>query len=120
MKGVIDEDLPRSFGTVIESLGFEVFDVRDIGLRGKSDEDIFNFAVKNKAVLFSADLGFSNVLSFPLGSHSGIVILRFPNEISIETTNEISKKLLSKFSEEDFEGNLIIISPSGVRIRRYH
>lgn len=119
MKGVIDEDLPRSFGTVVKSLGFDVFDVRDIGLRGKSDKDIFDFAVENKAVLFSADLGFSNILSFPLGSHSGIVILRFPNEISTETINEISKKLLSKFSKEEFDGNLIIISPRGVRIRRY-
>ena len=119
MKGVIDEDLPRSFGTVIKSLGFEVFDVRDIGLRGKSDEDIFNFAGENKAVLFSADLGFSNVLSFPLGSHNGIVVLRFPNEMSTDTTNETSKKLLSKFSKEDFNGNLIIISPRGIRIRRY-
>ncbi len=119
MKGVIDEDLPRSFGAVIKSLGFEVFDVRDIGLRGKSDEDVFDFAVKNNAVLFSADLGFSNVLSFRLGSHSGIVILRFPNEISTGATNEISKKLLSKFSKEDFNGNLIIISPRGIRIRRH-
>ena len=119
MKGVIDEDLPRSFRAVIKFLGLEVFDVRDIGLRGKSDEDIFNFAVKNKAVLFSADLGFSNILSFPLGSHNGIVILRFPNEIPVEAANEISKKLLSKFSEEDFDGNLIIISPRGIRIRRH-
>lgn len=31
MIALIDEDLPRSFGKVLSSLGFTVFDVRDAG-----------------------------------------------------------------------------------------
>jgi predicted nuclease of predicted toxin-antitoxin system len=120
MKAVIDEDLHRSLGEILRQLDYEVFDIRDYDLRGKSDEDIFNFAQKHKAVLFSADLGFANTFRFPLGSHSGVVIFRFPNEMSTEAINKISKNLLDRLTEEDFIGNLIILSPAGIRIRRHN
>ncbi len=87
MNAIIDEDLPRSFGEVLSSLGFKVFDIRKHGLRGKADNIVFAFAQKHKAILFSADLGFSNIISFPLGTHWGIVILRFVNEMPVDTIN---------------------------------
>jgi len=95
-----------------------VFDIRDHGLRGKPDEEIFSFAQRQNAVLCSADLGFANTLSFPLGSHHGIIILRFPNEMATSTINNIVSALLPRISEEDTAGNLVIISPAGIRIRR--
>ena len=118
MKIVLDEDLPRSLGKVLAEAGHEISDVRDAGLRGKSDEEVFRFAQENNAVLFSADLGFSNILKFPLGSHAGIVILRFPNEMPTALMNKIATALLSKISEDEFKGSVIVLSPSGARIRR--
>ncbi len=118
MNAVIDEDLPRSFGNVLSSLGFQVFDIRDHGLRGKPDDVVFSFAQKHKAVLFSADIGFSNILRFPLGTHSGIVILRFPNEMVTSLINQIVITLLKRLSSDDYSGNLIILSPQNIRIRR--
>jgi len=118
MNAVVDEDLPRSLADALSSLGFSVFDVRDYGLRGSSDDRIFTFAQKQKAVLFSGDLGFSNTLTFPLGKHNGICILRFPNEVSTQVIKEEVAKLLSGISVDDYFGNLIILSPSKLRIRR--
>jgi len=57
LKFVIDEDMPRSTSKVLIDRGFEVFDVRDCGLRGKSDKEIFEFAQKQGAVILTADLG---------------------------------------------------------------
>lgn len=119
MNAVVDEDLPRSFATVLKALGFTVFDVRDHGLRGEPDEKVYLFAQKKKAVLFSGDLGFSNTLHFPLGTHSGICILRFANEISVSEINKMSKELLLKIDFEDYPGNLIILSPGKLRLRRH-
>jgi predicted nuclease of predicted toxin-antitoxin system len=65
MKAVVDEDLPRSFAKMLSSLGFEVFDVRDFGLRGKSDKKVFDFAQRHKAVLFSATLGLQDFFVIP-------------------------------------------------------
>jgi hypothetical protein len=37
---LIDEDMPRSTARVLKARGFDALDVRDSGMRGKSDEDI--------------------------------------------------------------------------------
>lgn len=118
MNAAIDEDLPRSFATVLQVLGFTVFDIRDHGLRGKPDEKIYAFAQEKNAVLFSGDLGFSNIFTFPLGTHHGICVLRFPNEMSVKEINKQAKMLLSKLGFSDYKDNLIILSPGKIRVRR--
>src|SRR5438552_898637 len=117
MNAAIDEDLHRSLGQMLENLGFTVFDIRDHNLRGEPDEVIFDFAQSRKALLFSADLGFANTMEFPVGTHSGIVILRFPNEMSTTMINEIVSALLGKIPKELLAGSLVVITPGGLRIR---
>lgn len=119
MNGVIDEDLPRSFATVLSDLGFSPLDIRDHNLRGEPDAKIYAFAQEKKAVLFSADLDFSSTLDFPLGKHYGICILRFPNEMSVQEVNKHVVLLLSKLRLTEYEGNLIIVSPGKLRLRRH-
>ena len=60
---VIDEDMPRSTGVALSSEGYEVKDVRDHGYRGLGDEEIYRLAQREKAVLLTGDLGFSNILN---------------------------------------------------------
>lgn len=118
LKFVIDEEMPRSTATVLKTRGYEVLDVRDYGLRGKSDEEVFNFAQREDAIILTGDMGFGNLLHFPVGSHSGIVIAHFPNEIS---TSELNNQIIKEFdnlTETDFKGNLIILEPGKIRIRK--
>ena len=118
LKFVIDEDMPRSTAKILRTKGYEALDVRDLGLRGKNDDEIFKFAQKEKAVILTGDLGFGNLLHFPVGSHSGIVIAHFPNEVStLELNNQIIKAF-ETLNEIDFKGNLIILEPGKIRIRR--
>ena len=118
MKIVIDEDIHRSLAGVLQALGHHVIDVRDSGLRGKPDGDIFRFAQEQNAILLSGDLGFANVIRFPLGSHQGIIILRFPNEMSSNAINSIVGSLMLGIPEHEFMSNLSIFSPRGLRMRR--
>lgn len=117
-KFAIDEDMPRSTGRILRESGYEVKDIRDYGLRGADDDRIYQFAQSNQAVLITADSGFGNILRFPIGSHFGIVIARFPNEMP---TSELNRQLMARFSdltEADFKGSLVIIEPGKVRIRK--
>jgi len=117
-KFAIDEDMPRSTGKALQGRGYEIKDVRDHGLRGADDEKVFRFAQNNQAVLITADLGFGNILRFPIGSHCGIVIARFPNAMP---TIEINRELVARFAdltESDFNGSLVVIEPGRVRIRK--
>jgi predicted nuclease of predicted toxin-antitoxin system len=118
LKFLIDEDMPRSTAEKLKTIGFEVLDVRDCGLRGKSDDAIFNFAQDEGAIILTADMGFGNILEYPIGSYAGIVIAHFPNEMS---TTEINDQIILAFNsltENDFEENLIILEPGKIRIRR--
>ncbi len=119
MNAVIDEDLPRSFASVLASSGFHAFDIRDHGLRGTTDITIFRFAQSKNAVLFTADLGFANIFTFPLGKHFGICVLRFPNELSVTSIYREVRRLMKKLRSSDYRGNLIILSPGKIRIRRH-
>jgi len=118
MIAVIDEDLPRIISAVLKGLGWEVKDVRDVGFRGKSDEEIISFAKKSKAVLFTSDWGFGNILKFPPQDYYGIVILDFPNEVSTNFMAKETREAISKIPLEDFKSNLIIIEPGKIRIRK--
>jgi predicted nuclease of predicted toxin-antitoxin system len=117
-KFVIDEDMPRSTATALINEGYEVKDVRDHGYRGVPDEGVYSFAQEEKAVLLTADLGFSNIRKFPLGRHFGIVVARYPNEMPPRDINRAIVTSLKDLGESDFKGNLIILEPGRIRIRR--
>jgi predicted nuclease of predicted toxin-antitoxin system len=115
---LIDEDLPRSLAIALQKAGFSAEDVRDAGLRGKPDADVLKYAVSKGLALVSEDMGFSNILRFPVGTHSGIVVARFPNELSTTVLNGEIVGVLSSLAIEEIEGSLIIIEPGKIRIRR--
>jgi len=78
---VIDEDMHRSVSEVLTHLGHghTAIDIRDMEMRGESDEAIFRFAQKHKAALLSGDIGFARNVRFAKSEHYGIVVVRFPN-----------------------------------------
>lgn len=118
MKFVADEDLPRSTSQLLEELGHDVLDIREYKLCGASDLQVFEFAQAKKAILLSGDMGFSNILQFPVGSHFGIIIAHFPNQMSTKEVNRQLHEKLIDLTSEDIKGNLIILQPGKIRIRR--
>ena len=115
---LIDEDLPRSLKSELIKRGYNAIDVRDVGLRGQSDDKIYKYAQKNRMILLTADLGFSNLIRFKLKLNCGIVIVRFPNEITTKLLNENLVKSLSGLDKNDFAGNLIIVEPGRIRLHK--
>ena len=115
---LIDEDLPRSLAGALRAQGFEAVDVRDVGLRAANDTLVFNRAVGEQRVLLSGDLGFGNIRRFPLGSHSGIGVVRYPNEASPQTVIAAVIDAVRGVDEAHLLGGLMIIEPGRVRVRR--
>ena len=74
---LVDEDLPRSLARALSAAGMQSIHVIEAGLRGRSDSDVLAEANRSRRTLLTADLDFSNLLQYPLGSHAGIVIARF-------------------------------------------
>jgi predicted nuclease of predicted toxin-antitoxin system len=118
-KFVIDEDIARSTGNLLADAGHEIIDIRDQGLRGAEDERIFRFAQSKKAILLTGDIGFGNLIKFPPGSHHGILIVHFPNELPVLEINRQILLALSQLKNIDLSRNLTIIEPGKIRIRRH-
>lgn len=115
---LIDEDLPRSTAGALRQAGHTATDVRDVGLRGRSDDEVFVYAQARGLTLLTADMGFANILRFPLGTHAGIVVLRVPNELSTAELNRLLVHALAGLSAADLRGVLVIVEVGRTRIRR--
>jgi predicted nuclease of predicted toxin-antitoxin system len=48
---LLDANMPRSSTLLIRSLGFDVEDVRDIGMRAASDRSIIQYALKTERIV---------------------------------------------------------------------
>jgi hypothetical protein len=79
---------------------------------------VLTYARLHSMVLVTGDLGFSNVTHYPIGSHSGIVVARFPNEVSTELLNRSIVDALSNLLAQGLTGALAIIEPGKVRLRK--
>ena len=74
LKFLLDADMPRSSAELIRSIGYEVEDVRDIGMRAAKDREIIEYALKNNRIIITRDTDFGEVLRYP--EHPGAIILR--------------------------------------------
>lgn len=119
LKFLVDEDLPRSTAHLLRKMGFVTLDVRDCGLRGKSDEEIFEYAQNENAIILTGDRGIGSILRFTPGTYYGIVVAHFPNELPVSKLNTQIRKALEQLTEDDLYGNLVIIEPTKIRIRRH-
>lgn len=115
---LVDEDVPRSTAHALRAAGYEAEDVRDVGLRGHSDSDVFAYAQAQAATLISCDKGFTNLLNFPVGSHAGIIVIRIPDEASPAQLNDELLRALFQFQMESLHGCLVIVEMGRVRLRR--
>ncbi len=91
--------------------------MRDVGLRGRPDAEVFACAQRESRVLLSGDLGFANILHFPPGSHHGIVVARQPNEVPVVEVNASLAHALRDLGERDLRGSLVIVERNRMRLR---
>ena len=119
MTFVIDENLPRSLAPALQGAGYNAKDVRDHGLRGKPDAEVFAFAQAQTAVLITADLGFGNVGQFPLDSHHGIILVRLPEELPAATRVAEILSAIENLQARSLTRTLVIISPGKIRVRSH-
>ena len=115
---LIDEDMPRSTALALRQAGHTAMDVRDVGLRGRADADVFAYAQAHDLALVTADKGFANVLAYVPGTHSGVIVVRVPNELPTQRVNQELLRGLADLKGEALRGLLVVIEVGRTRIRR--
>ena len=114
LKFLLDADMPISSAKVIRSFGYDVVDVRDIGMRAATDQEIIHYALQNKRIIVTKDTDFGEIIRYP--SHPGAIIFRLPYTY---TSKELNKTLVDFLNSVDDSklANAIIIVELG-RYRR--
>ena len=117
MKLFANENLFEPIIDYLRSLGHDVLSIRDSGLSGISDDEVYQRACKEKRVIITMDKDFSRIFRFPPEKCGGIVVVKIYKR-TVDETLSIFKKYYKFIQEKDILGNLIIITSEGVRIRR--
>lgn len=115
---LVDEDLPRSTARALSAAGYRALDVRDVGLRGAKDREVFAYACQNKMTIVTADVGFGTLAYLYPAEHWGLVLLRLPAELPANTFNEILLRALRSLSPQHIVGSIIVVDQDKVRMRR--
>ena len=117
MKVKLDENLGNRAAALFGDFGHQVMTVSEQDLQGTNDDDLIDACRAEERVLVTLDLDFSNVLRFPPERYAGIVVLRLPHPVKLETIRERVQVLLRASEREDLFGRLWIVEQD--RIRQY-
>ena len=118
MRFLIDESLPHRITDRLKGLGHEAVSIVELQLSGSPDPTVFEEAKCRSATLITKDLDFADIRQFPLGAHSGIIVVRMPSMITVKRLMDDVVAAVAGLGENDIIGNLVIVQPDRIRIRR--
>jgi predicted nuclease of predicted toxin-antitoxin system len=116
-KLLVDEDLPRSTAAMLKSLGIDALDLRDIGLKGAPDAEVFKYAQNEGRIIITRDVEFGNILKYPIQNHCGIIIVRIPNTYIRDKILEIIRNFFLEVDKNKLMNSLVILEAEKYRIR---
>lgn len=117
MRFLVDESVPLQITHQLRADGFDVWDPRQQGQRGLSDEELARLATAERRVIVTQDLDFGH-LAERGWTPAGVVLLRFPPTVRPGTVAEHFRAFVAMGGADAADGHLVVITPSGVRRRR--
>lgn len=115
---LVDEGMPRSTAAMLLQAGYAAEDVRDVSLRGGSDDEVFAYAQAREAAVVARDLDFADAPRFAPHTAAGIIVVRLPNTMPVRRVNAILLDALADIPDESLRGLLVIVEAGRTRIRR--
>ena len=118
LEALLDQNIPLAVAEWLQAVkpSWLVHHAREVGLAGKGDRDVFEWAQSHHAVIITFDEDFADQRSFPVGKHQGVVRLRiWPT--TIEEIQSALERLLAEVTDEELTGALVIIDRTRIRVR---
>lgn len=114
-KILADECINFDIVLALRKSNFNVLTVKEAGLSGKSDEDVFDFAQKSKIILLTFDRGFGDIFRFNIKNSFGIIILLIHNMTKTEIIN-IPVAFFKSLKNRSLKSKLVIIGKNKIRV----
>lgn len=115
MRFKLDENLDPRLAPLIAGQKHDVESVSGEGLSGSPDEAIYNVCIREKRILVTLDLDFSNPFRFPPSPTEGIVVIR-PTRPTLSQIRAILVGVLPDLKRQSLRGRLWIVEPGRVRL----
>ena len=116
MKLKLDENIGRRGLKAVRDAGHDAMTVLDQGLRGVTDQDLFEICRREGRALITLDRDFAQVLRFPPHTTSGIVVLDLgPHPSSAALHNRLHDLCLT-LETRNPAGELWIVEPGRIRV----
>ena len=116
MQFKIDENLPSSVVEIFTERSFDCHTVYDEKIQGIDDNDLIKIANKEKRILVTLDLDFSNITNYPPGNYHGIIVLH-PHRQDIKTILKLLEKVLRVVKSETIDRKLWLVESHRIRIK---
>lgn len=119
-KFLIDENLSPLLSEYLRNLKYYSKAVREVGLKGKSDEEIIKWIQENKIILITADLEFGEFFYLKTFGKIGVIILRSKFQ-TLKSFKEIIDYLDKEkiLKSKKLENSLVVAVKGKHRIRKY-
>ena len=117
MRIKLDENLPGELASTLKILGHDIHTVKEEGIIGHSDDDIWEAAQHEERCQITQDLDFSDVRRFIPGEHSGIILVRLHSP----SRRRLLERVLEFFKSEDVDSwsrCFVVATDRKVRVRR--
>lgn len=117
---MIDENLSPLLSDYLRNLKYDCRAVREVGLKGKSDQDIIKWIQKNKRVLITADLDFGEFFYLKNFGKIGVIILKSKSQ-KLKSFKKIIDYLHKEkvLKDKKLENSLVVAVKGKYRMREY-
>ena len=115
MKFLVDMPVSPRIAEWLRKIGHDAVHAWEIGLERATDEEILNFAIKEKRVVITADLDYSRLIALSFAKEPGIILFRKGNYGEKELKERL-EHVLEIIPEEEFYSSVIVVEK--FRIRR--
>ncbi|MBI3077824.1 MAG: DUF5615 family PIN-like protein [Deltaproteobacteria bacterium] len=113
MRLLLDEAVSPRLAKELKAFGHDVVTVRQLGLRGKTDLEVWSLARRQGRAVITADYRDYRALAQSAGSkHHGVLILRL-EETSPEAIGGRLQTVLEGLNQRDFRGRVLEIFDEG-------
>lgn len=116
MKFLLDMPISPKTEEFLKKLGYDAIRVDRINMQKATDEEIFQYAIKEKRTIITADLDFGQLLYYFKSTKPSVIIFRLSYP-SVEKMNQLLSSILPKIKEEIEKGSIIIVEEGRIRIK---
>lgn len=117
MKLLLDENLAPRLAQLLTLAGHEAGHVRDLGLQRATDEEIFDRAAADGAVLVTEDTDFGAILAQRESTVPSLILLRSADPLTPDQQAALIVAEIPLAEGELFEGAVLVLGRGRARVR---